>query len=254
MKKNAFTLAEVLITLAIIGVVAALTVPTLIQNYQKRAMASALAKTITLLDTGFRKMFAEEGLQDITHGELYRGSNMNDTLHENDVLGKYFKSQYISEGGNYEIKPYEISYGPCGQTCGNKTCHEEEYSAEYVALYPHIAGTTQTVCFGYSEYNLTERNRLDISKPRVLANGAHFWIISTSASDPIRNSVGIIIVDVNGQNKPNQLGYDIQRLPLWRDGHVTPANIDSGEYAININGPINVGAKRIQEDGWKITY
>ena len=35
MKKRAFTLAEVLITLGIIGIVAALTMPTLIGNYQK---------------------------------------------------------------------------------------------------------------------------------------------------------------------------------------------------------------------------
>ena len=39
--KTAFTLAEVLITLAIIGIVAALTIPTLIQNYQERAWGTA---------------------------------------------------------------------------------------------------------------------------------------------------------------------------------------------------------------------
>jgi len=36
--KNAFTLAEVLITLGIIGVVAALTIPTLVNVYQEREM------------------------------------------------------------------------------------------------------------------------------------------------------------------------------------------------------------------------
>ena len=36
-KKNAFTLAEILITLAIIGVVAAMTIPTLVANYQTKA-------------------------------------------------------------------------------------------------------------------------------------------------------------------------------------------------------------------------
>ena len=41
MKKNAFTLAEVLITLAIIGIVAALTIPTLVQNYQEKAWNTA---------------------------------------------------------------------------------------------------------------------------------------------------------------------------------------------------------------------
>ena len=39
--KAAFTLAEVLITLAIIGIVAALTIPTLVQNYQERACNTA---------------------------------------------------------------------------------------------------------------------------------------------------------------------------------------------------------------------
>ncbi len=39
--KSAFTLAEVLITLAIIGIVAALTIPTLVQNYQTKAWNTA---------------------------------------------------------------------------------------------------------------------------------------------------------------------------------------------------------------------
>lgn len=33
--KQGFTLAEVLITLGIVGVVAALTIPTIVQNYKK---------------------------------------------------------------------------------------------------------------------------------------------------------------------------------------------------------------------------
>ena len=42
--KAAFTLAEVLITLAIIGIVAAMTIPTLVSNYQKKTNGSK-AKT-----------------------------------------------------------------------------------------------------------------------------------------------------------------------------------------------------------------
>jgi len=42
MKKDfAFTLAEVLITLAIIGVVAAMTIPTLVANYQEKSWNTA---------------------------------------------------------------------------------------------------------------------------------------------------------------------------------------------------------------------
>lgn len=47
MKKNlGFTLAEVLITLGIIGVVAAMTIPMLITNYQKKTGCSAIKRII----------------------------------------------------------------------------------------------------------------------------------------------------------------------------------------------------------------
>ena len=43
MKRNAFTLAEVLITLTVIGIVAALTIPNFILSYQERAWSTASA-------------------------------------------------------------------------------------------------------------------------------------------------------------------------------------------------------------------
>lgn len=46
MKIRAFTLAEVLITLGVIGVVAAMTLPTLIQNYQEQEYVNKLKKAI----------------------------------------------------------------------------------------------------------------------------------------------------------------------------------------------------------------
>ena len=62
-KKIGFTLAEVLITLAIIGVVAALTIPTLITKMSQRA-AEARQKTIEarLLDGINRYSALEDGL------------------------------------------------------------------------------------------------------------------------------------------------------------------------------------------------
>ena len=47
--KKAFTLAEVLITLVIIGVVAAITVPVLWSNYQEQALMSSLNKNFSVL-------------------------------------------------------------------------------------------------------------------------------------------------------------------------------------------------------------
>ncbi|MBP7211391.1 type II secretion system protein, partial [bacterium] len=51
--KKAFTLAEVLITLGIIGVVAALTIPTLMQRTQDREAISALKKFYSTLSSAY---------------------------------------------------------------------------------------------------------------------------------------------------------------------------------------------------------
>ena len=60
-KKHGFTLAEVLITLAIIGVVAALTIPTIISNYNKKVTLTRLQKTYTVLKNAFELAKAEHG-------------------------------------------------------------------------------------------------------------------------------------------------------------------------------------------------
>ena len=56
-----FTLAEVLITLGIIGVVAALTLPALIQNYQKKATATSVKKAYSELNQIIERAKADYG-------------------------------------------------------------------------------------------------------------------------------------------------------------------------------------------------
>lgn len=49
LKKRGFTLAEVLVTLGIIGVVSAMTVPTLMQNYQRKSYVTQLHKVYNIV-------------------------------------------------------------------------------------------------------------------------------------------------------------------------------------------------------------
>ena len=60
-EKLAFTLAEVLITLGIIGVVAAITMPILIGNYQKKVIQTALKKTNSELAQAVNMLMFENG-------------------------------------------------------------------------------------------------------------------------------------------------------------------------------------------------
>ena len=74
-----FTLAEVLITLGIIGVVAALTIPTLIQNYKTRETVSRLKKTYSEVNEAIKLAVIENG--PISHWGLTNSAY--DTSEEN---------------------------------------------------------------------------------------------------------------------------------------------------------------------------
>ena len=60
-KKFAFTLSEVLVTMGIIGVISALTVPTLVNNYQRKALSLQLRKTVTDIENAVDMLITEEG-------------------------------------------------------------------------------------------------------------------------------------------------------------------------------------------------
>ena len=80
MKKFGFTLAEVLITLAIIGVVAAMTIPTLIANYQERAWNTSAEVFVRKLEEALKTMNTQQSLAGY--------SNTADFV---AALGKHFK-------------------------------------------------------------------------------------------------------------------------------------------------------------------
>lgn len=61
MKKEGFTLAEVLITLGIIGVVAALTLPSLIQGQTNKALEVSLRKNYSVIEQAIQKMSFDLG-------------------------------------------------------------------------------------------------------------------------------------------------------------------------------------------------
>lgn len=56
-----FTLAEVLITLGIIGVVAAMTIPTLINNYKEKVIVNKLPEIYSILDQAYKMSVEDNG-------------------------------------------------------------------------------------------------------------------------------------------------------------------------------------------------
>ncbi len=94
-RRFGFTLAEVLVTLGIIGVVAALTIPAVITNYQKQETLSRLKKAYSIVQ------------QTIKLSEVENESVAN---WDNNLNGHAFFEKYIKKYVQYtqEITPAEL--------------------------------------------------------------------------------------------------------------------------------------------------
>ena len=73
---NAFTLAEVLITLGVIGVVAALTLPLVINNTQDKVLETEYAKSKSVLANGYKKMMADSQVYEVKDLPLFNCADM----------------------------------------------------------------------------------------------------------------------------------------------------------------------------------
>ncbi len=93
MKNRGFTLAEVLITLGIIGVVAAMTLPALITKHQKKVFATRVKQAYSIVSNELITSVAENGAPDTwDYGDSVENvgqSNPNDAEHVKKMAEKY---------------------------------------------------------------------------------------------------------------------------------------------------------------------
>ncbi len=99
----AFTLSEVLITVVVIGLVATLTVPTLIKNYQKIVLENQFKKAVAVLNESVKLWQLDE-------------NNIWETYYDgNDQKGKALRASFVKylKGNKVktptELKPYYTS-------------------------------------------------------------------------------------------------------------------------------------------------
>ena len=98
LKSAAFTLAEVLVTLGIIGVVSAMTVPTLMQNYQRQSYVTQLHKVYNEMSQGFQQMMTDRNALNLKETGL-----LNTTEQATETFKNYFK--VVQDCGN--------NFSPC---------------------------------------------------------------------------------------------------------------------------------------------
>jgi prepilin-type N-terminal cleavage/methylation domain-containing protein len=235
----AFSLAEVLITLMIIGVVAAMTIPTLIKNYQKITYVTGLKKAYSVTNQALQQMAADYGcINDLACTGVFG-------LPNNGSLGNIF------------VKYFNVAKN-CG-TADNQGCWSATTNQNY------DGSSTNTYSYDAFGYGF------------ITADGMSFLLTETYYEDNCSHSFDKLtqvcmemVIDVNGPNKgPNYYGRDVfyffvtnskgtSFLYPW--GGPDTYQWDGGPYsggcktndASRKDGRYCAG--RVMEEGWEMKY
>lgn len=150
---KAFTLAEVLITLGILGVVAAITIPTLVQNYKDRAWATANKVFVRRLEEALKTMNTQQTLAGYRStadfvGELSKHFKIVKTC-QNDDLMSCFEDKVIwgseevdmtnvknashfgQDEWDTDIIGVQFANGTTGLIAYNPSCTEKPFTNQY---------------------------------------------------------------------------------------------------------------------------
>jgi len=237
-KKSAMTLAEVLLTLGIIGVVAAMTIPTLIENNQKTQYVTALKKVYSNFNQVLVQYSANNGcVGDLKCTGLFNGDGNAVVA----ALAPYFKIAKQCGSGVSGCFPGQVSSSFDGST--NRSSFLNGLGNSFI--------TQDGMAFYIESWN-----------DNCASN------VSTGATGDMEQGCGNIIVDVNGYKGPNNFGRDIFYFWITNgrgpnlypvggqdDADMSPWNSDPAYLKCDssfVSGVYCTG--RVMDEGWQMNY
>lgn len=202
MKKTGFTLAEVLIALGIIGVVAAITMPTFTASTANAKIGPALATAVSNFEQANAALIQDYDAKSLT-----------------GVKGEW---DYFDAG-----KGTFSSTGDVTLFSDNERDNENYVAALSTFLKGNADGGALVTKSG-PLYKVDVKSK----EERAKHNGSNVGIISSS---PSKRFLGQVNIDINGNAKPNKLGQDMFVFGLFADGTLRPKggslpwdNVDQG--------------------------
>ena len=184
--KNGFTLAEVLITLVIIGVIAALTIPTAINNTKEQELKSQFKKAYSTISQAINK------------------TNMN------DFYG-YAQCYYGLDGGDNQVIECLDFYTALSKNLQvQKICQGNAKADGCIPTYQSYS--TNSSNEGYSESKINNNSIV------YVLSDSQIIILYMGGSRPLP----LFLVDINGHKGPNAGGKDIFSFRLYKKPDNSP--------------------------------
>ena len=181
MAKHGFTLAEVLVTLGIIGVVSALTIPTLVKNHQRQVYVTQLQKVVNELSQAADKAITDSNA--VSLDETRYGTNKANGA--SNFLNDYFK--IVKDCGETATPCFADSYE-------NLSGNTVELGTPIIAV-SLASGASMSIWYA-SYHSPYQDNSLQY------------------------HSYYTLQIDVNGAQGPNIAGRDLFTFDLYSDGKV----------------------------------
>lgn len=173
-KSLAFTLAEVLIVLGIIGVIAELTIPTLVADFQQKALIGQLKQSYSIISQAYARALADNG-EPRNWSVLW----MNDIA---NIMAPYFQTVKVS--------------APVGNDYG--------VSAAIYPIWNPLTDLTKSGSYAfYPQIQLKNGAIIFFDHPTDVHSGI-------TCNTPNEGDICFfMVVDVNGLKKPNRYGVDV---------------------------------------------
>ena len=205
---KAFSLAEILVVITIIGLVVALTAPALYENYMQRHYETAKKVFVSDIRSAVKKMHADDEL-----------AGYGSTVEFAGALSKYLKIRKICGPNSYSS--YSSSYG---SVAGFSSCFVSEFengSDNGRCLSSGCYSTSGTVYLSsfQSSYNFGKSyntNNAGIVTEKGVSAILTYDPRCEESEETETNIDGIpcvgVMFDANGDEPPNKVGYDIGLL------------------------------------------
>ena len=203
--KRAFTLAEVLITLTIIGVIAALTIPNLMRKWEDQHTVSAVKEAYSILNNAIKMAVLQ-------NGPVEEWDWPDKTT--NNIANK--NANYIVD----MLKPY-LKF--------SKICYSASGCMGNVSTYKDLNGSD----IGWGGW--TEDNTFGKA---ILSNGMAIAFADIGYGDSTtKTSWHKIKIDINGKKGPNRYGYDVFYFSYnGNSNKLIGGRSDRGKDYCSING------------------
>ena len=227
-KRAAFTLAEVLITLAIIGIVAAMTIPTLIAKYQEKVMVTKVKQGHSILMNAIQLYMVQNNC--INASCLFDTKKTSEQVAAE--LGKVIKEAKLCKAGDDDKFCQRYYYK------GNKPIKVDGvYGAG-----DSLLGTGRIYLPNGISFQFVQKSQC----PSIVSNSVrdeNGFVIDTVES--VSDTCAYIYMDVNNVEEPNQFGADMYRYNAKFSGKVEPMNQKLLNNALIYNKleytPYNIG-------------